>query len=108
MIFAQRGNQLIVPNGVSFEARCLGRQFNDFRLERSFEEKFDLSCRIGAMRRAQHSPGKFGLDSNQQGWRERGTIGASCRPEVLGDNQVDCSRKSRSRACKASERLSDR
>jgi hypothetical protein len=34
--------------------------------------------------------------------------GASCRPEALGDNQGDCSRRSWSRDCKASERLSDR
>ena len=66
MILRKRGNQLIVPDTAHFEALSIGRQFDDSRLDRSFEEQFDLSRRIGAAQRESrswHPLGKRGLDS---------------------------------------------
>src|ERR1700733_4865072 len=84
MIFGQRGKQLIVPNAVRFETRCVGWQLNDSRLEHSFEEQFDLGRRIGAVQcepRSRHSFSKFGLESDEQRWPE---------PRTIADGEYPC------------------
>ena len=68
MILRKRGNQLIVPDTAHFEALSIGRQFDDSRLDRSFEKQFDLSRRIGAAQRESrswHPLGKRGLESDE-------------------------------------------
>src|SRR5579883_270771 len=66
-----------MPNAVRFEALSIRRQLNYSRLDRSFEEQFDLSCRICAVQReprVRNSLRKRRFERNEYRGPEPGTV----------------------------------